>query len=499
MVGVAGRSKGCKTCKKRRIKCDEQKPECGRCLRAGYKCAGYARDLEFRISTPTSQASGGRPTTTSTRPVAEIVPPEISLVAFKPDMQYAFMLRNFVWSSWGSPWLQHSARGQLGVLSQQACSSFSQVTFGRHHQAKEIDLNGEVLYGLAVGKVRQGLAHPPTPAMSELLVPIMMFLLYSSTQPLTGETQSHVMGLFRLLMMCGPVGFQQRPLRDTFCSCRATLVIVGLLQKRRLFLEEQDWCTVPWALQPHQKSNQDCLIDILAKMPGLLEEQQALQSCFDPGRTQRLIDAASTQLRLLFDWRCRWEAENPNAVVEFERSEINGPTSGNGPPDVQRLLHFSDLTAAVEIELYNATLLCYLGLLYFEMTALQAQAHVREIAMSIPRASTPWSNLPLRLPSQTTVTLRTVAVEIVRTFEYQLHHTQQCPDIVVLYPLFPLGLASKILSKDAAMTRWIQDLLAMSTVTKGYGRGENAFGFGSYVLPTVDERVDDCYTDVQIA
>ncbi|KAI1400869.1 hypothetical protein F4819DRAFT_355433 [Hypoxylon fuscum] len=32
---------GCTTCKHRRIKCDERKPSCGRCEKAGYICAGY--------------------------------------------------------------------------------------------------------------------------------------------------------------------------------------------------------------------------------------------------------------------------------------------------------------------------------------------------------------------------------------------------------------------------------------------------------------------------
>ncbi|KAI0197193.1 hypothetical protein EV127DRAFT_415884 [Xylaria flabelliformis] len=32
---------GCVTCKKRRVKCDEAKPICARCIKSGHKCAGY--------------------------------------------------------------------------------------------------------------------------------------------------------------------------------------------------------------------------------------------------------------------------------------------------------------------------------------------------------------------------------------------------------------------------------------------------------------------------
>ncbi|KAM3502823.1 hypothetical protein MY10362_004578 [Beauveria mimosiformis] len=36
-----GRSQGCMTCKQRRVKCDEAKPNCRSCLRLGFRCRGY--------------------------------------------------------------------------------------------------------------------------------------------------------------------------------------------------------------------------------------------------------------------------------------------------------------------------------------------------------------------------------------------------------------------------------------------------------------------------
>lgn len=46
-----GRSRGCTTCRRRRVKCDEAKPECQRCIKLGTKCEGYDRPparLRFR-------------------------------------------------------------------------------------------------------------------------------------------------------------------------------------------------------------------------------------------------------------------------------------------------------------------------------------------------------------------------------------------------------------------------------------------------------------------
>jgi Fungal specific transcription factor domain/Fungal Zn(2)-Cys(6) binuclear cluster domain len=47
MVGVAGKSKGCSTCRKRKKGCDLARPACGQCLKSGHICGGYQRDLTF--------------------------------------------------------------------------------------------------------------------------------------------------------------------------------------------------------------------------------------------------------------------------------------------------------------------------------------------------------------------------------------------------------------------------------------------------------------------
>ncbi|CAJ0546887.1 Ff.00g015140.m01.CDS01 [Fusarium sp. VM40] len=41
---------GCKNCRKRRIKCDETKPACERCVRSGWKCDGYPADIVLKAS-----------------------------------------------------------------------------------------------------------------------------------------------------------------------------------------------------------------------------------------------------------------------------------------------------------------------------------------------------------------------------------------------------------------------------------------------------------------
>ncbi|KAG7405538.1 Beauvericin cluster-specific repressor BEA4 [Fusarium oxysporum f. sp. rapae] len=43
MVGIAGKSKACHDCRRRRVKCDLTLPLCRRCIKPGIACRGYER------------------------------------------------------------------------------------------------------------------------------------------------------------------------------------------------------------------------------------------------------------------------------------------------------------------------------------------------------------------------------------------------------------------------------------------------------------------------
>ncbi|KAF2198232.1 hypothetical protein GQ43DRAFT_483475 [Delitschia confertaspora ATCC 74209] len=52
---------GCETCRKRRVKCDEARPECLRCSKSGRKCEGYKHVSPSRDLSPTAAASFRNP------------------------------------------------------------------------------------------------------------------------------------------------------------------------------------------------------------------------------------------------------------------------------------------------------------------------------------------------------------------------------------------------------------------------------------------------------
>ncbi|KAH0525786.1 hypothetical protein TsFJ059_009203 [Trichoderma semiorbis] len=52
MVGIPGKSKACRDCKRRRVKCDLTLPSCIRCIKAGIACKGYEQAMLWVNSTP---------------------------------------------------------------------------------------------------------------------------------------------------------------------------------------------------------------------------------------------------------------------------------------------------------------------------------------------------------------------------------------------------------------------------------------------------------------
>ena len=56
MPTFGNRSGGCHACRKMKVKCDEQRPQCGRCMKAGRQCPGYREELDnFRSMNKTTE------------------------------------------------------------------------------------------------------------------------------------------------------------------------------------------------------------------------------------------------------------------------------------------------------------------------------------------------------------------------------------------------------------------------------------------------------------
>ncbi|KAF2869977.1 hypothetical protein BDV95DRAFT_620481 [Massariosphaeria phaeospora] len=515
MVGVAGKSKGCVTCKKRRIKCDEGKPRCRKCDKSGYACGGYKTDLQF-VNTSTAplpkepDQSSSKTTYINNTPVRVVprirtatVPTGLSLIAFQSDVCLSYMLQNFVWRTYGTGWLEPAAQKSLDSLSSQAVTALSSSFFGVSHHQEDIQLTGSMQYGNVLGRLRPALADPRKPGFESLIIPILILLMHASYEEDQSAAIAHVKGLMMVLHMAGPRSFQREPVRSAFESARATLTTSFLIARQPLFLAHQDWKTIPWELDPWCKSEQNILADILVDVPGFLADDTKLQQHDDilvhvpgfladdtklqqhadtPAHTA-LLQRVESSLSTLYIWRFTWEIANPTAAYE-----TSSPTTS--PPNrrvIARRLLFRTHSQAAEILLYNAIQMWLIGLLLrlSPTTASSTISAIATLAAAFTNFPNPISSGALRLPHDTH-SLRDPAIEICRAFEFQITAPEQNKQSSLFF-LFPLGIAWPVLEREDAYRAWMREMLDSWPVTRGYAIGRNKW-FGKYYLPKVFGR-----------
>ncbi|KIX96742.1 uncharacterized protein Z520_07461 [Fonsecaea multimorphosa CBS 102226] len=489
---------------------DEARPSCKRCEKAGYSCAGYERKLEMRFHTfadqtepavsPSTKTSKDVPLTTTgdfpenlvlrsnnSPPSSSSIPQELSFVAFRDNIQFSYLFDNFVWSSYGSPWLQMAAEGKLDALSLEACRAFSLSIFGRHHRQAEIEVTGAVHYDKTVRALSTRLSNVGAPGSENLIVPIMILLMHSSSTPDPQASAFHIQGLLKLIQICGPERFATGPLRFAFESCRATLVTISLITRTRTFLEQPEWLSEPWATcGEYNKNPQNRLVDILVHVPGFLQDQAQLEQAPSEQFRLELIQRIEYQIAKAHNWRWQWEEMNPTVAWEVDPETLPADRTllSSQPRPVRKVLVFSSFTKAAELSLYNAILLFLLGLLW----TLKPPEGESPPSVRLPCSSSSQSasSSALFLPGDVD-SLVEPAIEICRAFEFQLLASKNSRDSALFW-LFPLGLASKALEDNVDYLAWIKNMLDASQVTRGYGTGGNTFGFGFYRLPKIRRK-----------
>lgn len=266
--------------------------------------------------------------------------------------------------------------------------------------------------------------------------------------------------------MCGPEQFKEQPYLAAFEAARDILISKALMERKRSFLEQEQWKTVPWERDPQKRSPSCRLLDILSVVPGLLEDEDSLDNHPDP-QPLRAALLAQTQdlLQELFKWRWEWEARNPDAAHAVEAA--NGADGLAAIPEgLETVLRYKKFVQANEICLYNAVLLWLLRFLgdlcpiepipgpdspESDSTYCSTSEEYAELAQKILYDTAP---TPLLLPGQAR-TLKQPALEICRSFEYLLENFAQTEDTALAW-LMPLSLAYYVLKDDKAYVQWIK-------------------------------------------
>ncbi|CRG91542.1 DNA-directed RNA polymerase I subunit A43 [Talaromyces islandicus] len=474
MVGVSGRSKGCANCKSRHIKCDETRPYCNRCKKSGLQCRGYERKMQFVDETQWTrgkhQASA---VTLSRRGYTTNTADSSSAFWNSTDLSKKLdpLIIMFLRGAFGSlnvdftSWHYSPADGAVvrrpylpGITLQALALSFH----GRINRSDASIRQAVELYGLAIRNVRTdlltGSTGLSTPWLISSIIHMVMYEWVQSTNVVAWKY--HVQALARIIESSGPHAFKQGNDMRLFLRARSVIMVLALEDRKRTFLADDPWQSIPWSDAPDTKSYINRFIDINLCMPSIMEDLDHLQMIENPEEQRRMCDEIRKTItslsKRLLDTRFDWEILNPNAAREVVPSKIPdkpySPVDENGNLLFDSLIYYRNLQLCFEMSIY-------FSIVFFLRNFNQAIGEEEEDILDtpplgIPRRSNPALKLPHELRS-----LRDSAVEVCRSVEYFLQSNHGISGAYFL--MFPLRIAQFAFEEeeDYAIVVWIRKVM----------------------------------------
>ncbi|KAK0763429.1 hypothetical protein N5P37_002806 [Trichoderma harzianum] len=349
MVGVGGRSRGCKTCRRARVKCDETQPTCRRCVRLNLPCEGLNAFPVFidGLSFAEIREDDKKPNNVMTKISTPTVPsnPKVD----EDGLFLNYLIRSLFTvsqveistsKSSVSPWLTASIRAtnhsRIPDLAIRACAA---MYFGKTHCQLSAVERGAKLYTHVLRELRKELIDSERVRHSDTLVTTILLALYEmiSFSDMNGWL-SHFLGI-------------------------GHLILAYLVRNQRCFLEEDAWKVVPWANDPTSKTTMDCLVDIFCHLPGVVEDMKALKA--STGATEELSVSyiilgfqIKALVARLISWRIKWEEDHSNTYfnVGWDILQQLGVAYLDSYP-FPTAIFFSEPIRVTELCMYDALLI----------------------------------------------------------------------------------------------------------------------------------------------
>ncbi|KAL7932968.1 hypothetical protein V8C35DRAFT_66971 [Trichoderma chlorosporum] len=373
MVGVGGRSRGCKTCRRARVKCDETQPSCRRCVRLSLPCEGpnafpvFIDGLSFAEIREDDKKPNNVMTKISTPPVPSN--PNVD----EDGLFLNYLIRSLFTASQVevstsrssvSPWLiasiQATNHNRIPDLAIRACAA---VYFGRAHCQLSAVERGAKLYTHVLRELRKELINPERVWHTDTLVTTLLLALYEmiSFSDMNGWL-SHFLGIGHLIKFRGAQNHQNGNDKDLFLTTRSSIILAYLVRNQRCFLEEDAWKVVPWANDPTSKTTTDCLLDIFCHLPGVVEDMKALKASTNAAEELSVsYIILGLQIKALVEklisWRIKWEEDYSNTYfnVGWDILKQLGVAYLDSYP-FPTAIFFSEPVRVTELCMYNALL-----------------------------------------------------------------------------------------------------------------------------------------------
>ncbi|KAH8598925.1 hypothetical protein B0O99DRAFT_591533 [Bisporella sp. PMI_857] len=362
MVGVAGKSKACKECKRRRVKCGLERPRCLRCTKAKIRCSGYGNDIIFvnrtqqdpsttasLVITSVKQASLARQES-DTEPSMKTqlgMLTELLHDPFESGPRYraiAFdILRKLylpqpgpnedVASARCSSWVGAvCAPGGICLTLDHALLAFC-TTMVYVTQTGDTSLEQALeVYNDALSRLSRELQHDQSTGeeIDRLLAAIVVLSVCELFICSSDESWcTHVQGIAQILRLKGQYEVPTSPSYGWSRLCSRLRVMTGiteLAKRRKSSLTNDQWRAVMSAkidLDPF-----DELIDIASDLPVLFEEADMLVASKDLSsrRNTAILTAMANTAANLYSWQRKHCSQFSRQIYQAVPSRLHNPS-----------------------------------------------------------------------------------------------------------------------------------------------------------------------------
>ncbi|PLB47623.1 hypothetical protein P170DRAFT_195237 [Aspergillus steynii IBT 23096] len=335
MARYPGLSKGCKTCRERKVKCDETWPQCSQCIRRTLKCPGPTQGSIFLEATSSDKSSKykriGENVTDQSNPncppnsaivpakrqrqVPRKTPPSCTTpAALQPNVSLTLQLhmvdrflsffeKSGMYKTRRSLWI-YLCRG-MGEPEgrsdwQSSVRAVSLAFFGTFNKDKAAMVEARKWYGVSIQHQRQKLLRAPRLASIQPDRPeeITNFVILAyaemmlSTNP--NACYQHLSAAATLLSSLHPRTYQSGHLRELFQVIQRLLITYNIDQ----FMDGSPARYPIPSLQVSDKDTHDEFVDVLTEIPELLSSRV---SPFETEDEEEPTDHIRRQLSRLAD------------------------------------------------------------------------------------------------------------------------------------------------------------------------------------------------------
>ncbi|OGM48736.1 hypothetical protein ABOM_002019 [Aspergillus bombycis] len=331
MARIAGGSKGCHACRRRKKRCDEQRPSCGQCLSRNTSCPGYSREMKFinvsyQRKGRSSQAVSESSSTTEVSSDGREVDAQSDLavthrVCSRGLSSHALTLQRSAVAYYCGAYF-HNNVIQTGLDVFGKSSYIDWMAFTPDLDVDEPSLKSALL---ALGAARMGrISQDPrlTRISSESYSQSLRHLhrtIQNGTRGLRDETlakgsssrglgwASHTHGALSLVHSQG-LDSEWSPARHRlFDGLRLSAMIHCIGTRKPTYLATPEWTSVPW--KGYKKEPKQYLLDLMVEIPALLQMIDSAYNTSDiPQNLQRLSTIYKEYLSLSRRLRAWYEA-----------------------------------------------------------------------------------------------------------------------------------------------------------------------------------------------